>query len=116
MARNDFMTQLKDLGYTITELDNKKVYFEYIVPLGKNIGKNVLMGFEIGDDFPMNCPHGPHFKSVGIDGWIDPKNGVHPSPFGNDWRHWSRPFKEWNKTKKSVKEYLTHIKNVLVNL
>jgi hypothetical protein len=113
MAKIDFINQLKELGFKPVEIEDKKIYFEYCVPIGKNIGYTVLMGFEVGDDFPMNCPHGPHFKANGTNEWVEPMNGIHSSPFGNEWRHWSRPFNEWNRTRKTVAEYLSHIKNVL---
>ncbi len=116
MAKQDFINQLNLLGYSPTDLGGNKVHFEYLVKIGKNRGLTLLLGFEMGNDFPMNCPHGPHFKSVGIASWTEPSNGIHSSPFGNEWRHWSRPFKEWNRTNRTVKEYLSHIRKILVNL
>ncbi|MBT8387465.1 MAG: hypothetical protein KJO12_08650 [Ignavibacteria bacterium] len=115
MATSDFILQLKSLGYEPQEPALNKVCFIYIVDGGKNHGKKVWLGFENIHDFPLNCPHGPHFKTIDK-GWINPAQGIHTSNFGAGWIHWSRPFNEWNRTKKSVKEYLAHIKNLLLRL
>ena len=115
MGTADFVSQLKALGYNHQEPSLNKVFFEYLVEGGRNHGKKVLLGFENLHDFPLNCPHGPHFKPID-EGWINPAKGVHASSFGSGWVHWSRPFKEWNTTKKTVKEYLAHIKNLLLTL
>jgi hypothetical protein len=118
MAAIDFINQLKVLGYTTQEPSYDKVYFEYTVEVGSNKGKKVFMGFENLNDFPMNAPHGPHFKSID-EGWINPSGaspGVHPSNFGTGWVHWSRPFNEWNRTSRSVKEYLAHLRNVFMTV
>ena len=117
MAKVDFVNELTALGYTVQEPDTLKVCFEYEIPVGKNIGKKVLLGFEVQNEFPMNCPPGPHFKSVGVEGWIEPPNNIHASAFGGEWRYWSRPFSNhWNQTDKKVKTYLAHIKNLLATL
>jgi hypothetical protein len=116
MSKAVFADELVALGYAIQEPDALKVYFEYVVPVGTNIGKKVLIGFEIQNDFPMNCPPGPHFKSIGLEGWIEPLTNIHASPFGSEWRHWSRPFPDWNRTDKKVKTYLAHIKNLLAKI
>ncbi len=115
MATSDFIQQVKALGYEPQEPSPNKVCFIIIVEGGKNHGKKVWIGFENLNDFPLNSPHGPHFKPID-EGWINPNNGIHPSSFGNDWVHWSRPFKEWNTTKKTVKEYFAHIKNLLLTI
>ncbi len=118
MAAIDFVNQLKVLGFTTQEPSLNRVYFEYTVEVGSNKGKKVLMGFEKLNDFPMNAPHGPHFKPID-NGWANPsgiKAGVHRSNFGSEWVHWSRPFKEWNKTSRTVKEYLAHLRNVFMTV
>lgn len=118
MGREEFSKQLRALGYNVQESVNNGLYFEYLVEVGSNKGKKVLMGYENLHDFPMNAPHGPHFKPM-ENGWINPsgpRSGVHKSNFGSDWIHWSRPFKQWNNTRKTVKEYLAHIKNILLTV
>lgn len=115
MAIQNFINELKALGYDPQEPSPNKVCFEYVVEGGRNHGKKTLLGFENLQDFPMNCPHGPHFKPLDS-GWVNPTQGIHPSSYGAGWIHWSRPFNEWNKTKRTVREYLAHIKNLLLIL
>lgn len=113
MAKIDFISELNALGYEAHEESNGMVVFNYTIPVGKNIGKILNVGFQIGEDFPMNCPHGPHFESGIIEGWFEPKENIHASPLGDGWRHWSRPFPDWNRTQRTVKVYFAHIRNVL---
>lgn len=116
MARIDFINQLQALGFEPQELPNGMVEITYSIIIGKNAGHTLKLAFQIPNDFPMNCPTGPHFKSVGIDGWLEPSTNIHSSPMGSEWRYWSRPFPDWNRTLKSVKVYLAHIKNLLTRI
>jgi hypothetical protein len=120
MGKSEFIEQVKALGLTPQEPDAGKVYFEYIVPVGKNIGKKIFLGFEVVGDFPMNCPPGPHIKPIDT-GWVEHPQNVSESPFNNvmqngGWRYWSRPFKDWNRSERTVKAYLAHIKNIMMTL
>jgi hypothetical protein len=114
MARIDFINELRELGID-PKVEGTKVFFDYDIPVGRNIGRKVSLGFEVGDDYPMNCPPGPHFKSDDSH-WIEPHNNVNPSPFGEGWRYWSRPFPKWNQTDRKARTYLAHIKNLLVQV
>ena len=116
MTRISFIEQLTQLGYKTEELSNGMVVFNYTIPIGKNIGKSINIAFLVRDDFPMNCPPGPHFESGKVNGWIEPANNIHASPLKGDWRYWSRPFPDWNRTEKTVKVYLSHIRNLLNSL
>lgn len=131
MAKIDFINQLKDLGLKPQEPSNDKVYFEWIIPVGKNISKRVLMGFVIGNDFPANCPTGPHIIALDS-GWVEHSDNIHNQNFGNGWqqyptdhpeafykekwRYWSRPCPSWNISEKTVKYYLGHIKNIMMSV
>jgi hypothetical protein len=121
MARKDFIDQAVALGYKIQEPDGSKVIFEYVVPVGKNIGKRIVLGFEVSNDYPMNCPPGPHIKAIDS-GWREHPQNVSDSPFnnlrdlGSGWRYWSRPFKEWNRSDRNFKAYMAHIKNLMMSL
>lgn len=115
MGTAEFKEQLLALGYEPQEPSPNKICFIFVVEGGKNHGKKVWLGFDKLQDFPMNCPHGPHFKPID-DGWLNPPDGIHQNRFDTGWVHWSRPFEEWNTTNKTVKEYLAHIKNLLVTL
>ena len=115
MARVDFINQLNALGYTTQELSHNVIAVDFTVPIGKNKGKKALLGFPVGNDFPMNCPVGLHFKSV-EEGWQEPVQNVSDSPLGLGWRYWSRKFPEWNKTDKTVKTFMTHVRNILTRI
>lgn len=131
MAKIDFINQLKALGYTPQEPEANKVYFEWIVPVGKNISKRVLIGFIVSDDFPLNCPTGPHILSLDT-GWIEHPQNIHNQNFGHGWneypidypktfymegwRYWSRPCRTWNSSERTVKYYMAHIKNIMMTV
>jgi hypothetical protein len=116
MGKLEFVNQLKALGFEPQELDTDKVYFEYEVPVGKNMGKKILMGFEQTASFPMSAPPGPHIKPIS-DGWIQHPSNIHDNiAFGVGWKYWSRPFNEWNQSDKTVKIYLAHIKRVMMTI
>lgn len=119
MGKQEFIKQLKALGFDPKEPDAGKVYFEYTVPVGGNMGAKILLGFEISPDFPMNCPTGPHINV--IEGpWKEHPANIHTSPFcqtvSTSWRYWSRPFHEWGRTERTVKVYLGHIKNLMMTV
>lgn len=122
MAKSDFISQLQDLGFNPQEPAPDKVYFEYTVPVGRNIGKKILMGFIVGNDFPMNCPTGPHILALDP-GWIEHPQNIHNQNFGvnlpaglqQNWRYWSRPCPSWG-TERTVRYYLAHIKNIFMTI
>ncbi len=116
MARTDFIEQLKSLGYETQEESNGMVVFNYTIPVGKNLGTTLRIAFQVRDDYPMNCPPGPHFESVKIANWNEPNSNIHKSPLGDNWRYWSRPFPDWNRTERTVKVYFAHIRNLLNSL
>lgn len=115
MGKIEFINGLKDLGFEPVDDSADRVYFEYTVPVGKNLGKKALLGFIIDNSFPMNCPTGPHFKALESE-WKEPVNNIQDSPIGSGWRYWSRPFPEWSTSDRTVKSYLGHIKNLLNKL
>lgn len=115
MARADFINQLKSLGYNTQELPHNVIAIEYVVPVGKNRGKKTLLGFPVDNDFPMNCPAGLHFNSS-EDNWEEPTQNVSTSPIGLGWRYWSRRFPDWNRTDKSVKTFMAHVRNILTRI
>lgn len=118
MAKQDFINQLIDLGFDPSEPRPDFITFNYKIEVGPHLGKEVRIGFQVNGSFPANAPHGPHFnvhlKPITGGGGIHPNGGIHRSPLGPEWQHWSRPFQEWSKTDRSVKTYLSHIKNLLV--
>jgi len=121
MAKSDFIEQLQALGYEVNEPASDFVAFEYEIPVGRFVGQKVTMAFQVDNSFPVNSPSGPHFKPrllpVTGGGGVHPFGAVHESTIlGSEWQYWSRPFKDWNRTDKTVKTYLAHIKNLLYTI
>ncbi|GGH42559.1 hypothetical protein GCM10007423_39250 [Dyadobacter endophyticus] len=113
--KTDFVSQLSAQGYAVLEPAGNQVVIEYVVNVGRNAGKKVWLGFQIGDEFPANCPSGPHFKAID-DGWVNPGNAIQNyNGFGQEWIYWSRPHPNWTATSLTVKEYMAHIRNLLLN-
>jgi hypothetical protein len=120
MAKIDFITQLQALNYTVSEPAANFLSFEYEIPCGRFEGRKVFLALEVHDTFPMSPPPGPHFKEkllpVTGHGGTHPYGAIHNSPLGSEWQYWSRPFREWNKTGKTVEVYLAHIRNLLATI
>lgn len=120
MAKSDFIEQAQALKFNVKELAPDFVLLEYEVPVGKFQGQNVQMAFQVHDSFPMTPPPGPHFKPLLLPisggGGAHPYGAIHNSPLGPEWEYWSRPFKDWNRTDKTVRTYLAHIKNLLATV
>lgn len=116
MSRKDFIDGLRAFGYDVEEKPDGRVIFPYEVPLGKFMGEKIKLGFQVNDDFPANPPSGPHVSPRLLplkSGGEHPDGQIHPSPsFGDDWEYWSRPYPEWNRTDKSVKSYMAHVRHL----
>lgn len=118
MARNDFVVQLKKLGYDISpEANNGFVVFDYEIEIGKLAGQKIKIALQVTDDFPLNPPGGPHVSPQlhpihpGQD-LPHPKGAVHASTLGPDWEYWSRPFQNWTQTDHSVRAYMAFIRRL----
>ena len=121
MAKSDFIEQITALGFLVQELPQEFIKFEYTIPVGRFSGQTVEIAFQCDNNFPMNPPAGgPHFtplllpKTGGVG--IHPYGAIHDSPMGVDWEYWSRPFKEWNRTEKTAKVFMAHIRNLLATI
>ena len=116
MAQQDFITQLQALGYTVTEYGGNRVAISYIVPLGTFADREIMLGFEVPGDFPLTPPSGPHISPRLLPNNtaanVHPAGGVHDSGFGPDWHYWSRPFPDWQRTERTVRVYLAHIRHL----
>jgi hypothetical protein len=113
-----FVEGLNAMGYAPELLPGTtdRVYFDYVVPVGKYIGQTVKLGFIVPLDFPLGIPSGPHVSPsihpVKPENGAHPLHGIHANRFttdGTDWQYWSRPFSEWNQRKKTVEAYMGHI-------
>jgi hypothetical protein len=117
MARQDFIDQLKALNYTVEDRNEGRLVFPYMVPVGRFIGQEIRLGFEVADDFPLNPPGGLHLapRLMPLTGSTPnpPAPGINESPsFGPEWQYWSRPFPDWDKTDRTVRAYLAHIRHI----
>jgi hypothetical protein len=120
MPRQDFVDQLRSLGYEVESPDGDRVIIPFTVDVGRYIGQKVRLGFIVGNDFPMNPPGGPHIspRLLPLNKANDyPLGGVHESPsFGPEWEYWSRPYNGWTETDRTVRTYLTHIRRLFLDL
>lgn len=116
MPRVDFVEQLQKLGHEVS-VDGDKVSFAYKIPVGKFADTEIRLGLQVGDDFPLHSPSGPHLSTHLLP--IHPSNdlphpagGVHNSQAWSGWQYWSRPFENWNQTDKTVATYMAHIRRL----
>jgi hypothetical protein len=120
-----FMNGLRQLGLQPTLLKDQEnhVVFDYLVETGIHAGKTFRLGLVVPADFPMNAPTGPYVSPEVHP--INPQSGPHPTagvhkdqarPFdaaaGGSWQYWSRPFPDWQNSKRSVAAYLSHLWNL----
>lgn len=111
MGPDDFLDQLKQLGYELAMADQYAL-FAFEVPLGRLIGDEVRLGLFAPADFPLSPPPGPHV-SPRIN---HPDGACHASHLGPDWVYWSRPFPEWNRSTRDVRAYMAHIRRLFEQL
>lgn len=116
-----FMNGLRQLGYKpeLLKGQSNHVMFDYVVESGAQAGKTFRHGLVIPADFPMNAPTGPYLSPEVHP--INPQHGAHPKfgvhkdqarvfeTAGGSWQYWSRPFPEWQNSKRTVATYLSHI-------
>jgi hypothetical protein len=107
-----FAEQVKELGYEVTELE-EKVSFPFKIQTGKRAGEEITLGFVLRGDFLLNPPSGPHVRPrllpIHTAQAPHPLGGVHESPFGADWQYWSRPIQHWSETRRNAADYMAHI-------
>lgn len=120
MSKVNFINQLQALEKNVQELAPNFISCEYEIKVGPFSGRLVSIAFQVDDSFPMNAPGGPHFKPLLLPktggGGSHPYGAIHDSPLGPEWEYWSRPFKDWNRTDKTVKTYMAHIRNLLTTI
>jgi len=116
MARQDFIDQLKALGYLPEDLGANRVWFPYMIPVGKFFEQEIKLGVVVGEDFPATPPGGihlsPHLLPINASG-IHPDGAIHDNrEFGSGWQYWSRPFPDWNNTNRTVRTYMAHVRHL----
>jgi hypothetical protein len=122
MGPDEFLRQLKELGFEPTMHEGNRATFPFVIPIGRFAGKAIRLGLVIGSDFPLTCPSGPHISPSMLP--IHPSNdvphpagGIHESDFtavvgGDTWQYWSRPFNGWGGSAKTVRVYMAHLNNL----
>lgn len=121
---DDFMAQLRQLGYEPEVRANDFILFDYEVEVGKHVGEVVKLGLQVPTDWPASPPSGPYVSprllpiSSGATGRGRPWDAVHTvdgrgidDPTGI-WEYWSRPYLAWPTTDRSVKAYLRHLRTL----
>lgn len=120
MSYQDFVSQLKQLKYDVTEMGGNKVSFPYEIPAGKFRGKQVYLGFDVPSDFPNTPPGGPHIKPrilpLNTNAKTHPEKVLESQKFGPDWEYWSRPILGWAESDHTVRFYMKHIRTLFVTL
>lgn len=115
MGLRYFIDQLRDTGLTVEELGGDKIAFTYSIPCGRFKGKEIKLGFHVPPDFPFTPPSGPHISPrllpINENAPAHPAR-VHTGDFGDDWQYWSRPFPNWSKTNKTVRDYMRYIRHL----
>ncbi len=116
MGRPDFIAEFGALGFTVSELKDNIVVFQYEVPVGKFAGKKIQLGLQINGDAPLNPPPGPHVSPPLLPlrptAEPHPLGGVHKSVLGDEWQYWSRPFPDWKEGERTARRYMAHIVNL----
>lgn len=116
MARTDFVAQLRELGYEVSEIVPRRIVFPYTIESGKFVGQEIRLGFEVPADFGLTPPGGVHVSPRLLPihpGGAHPSGGINDSPnFGIEWEYWSRPLAHWNQTDRSAKAVMAHVRHL----
>ncbi len=116
MARADFLRALEDLGYEFESIDEARIAIKYVIDVGSFAGREIKLGLQVGDDFPVNPPAGGIHVSPRLlelhPGGEPPKGGINDSPFGAEWQYWSRPFPGWPSTDRSARTYMSFVRQL----
>jgi hypothetical protein len=111
MGRDTFKEGLEALGYSVESTDQDKVIVLFVVAEGRFAGKQIKLGLQVPQDFPMTPPGGPHISPQLIPinpGPQDHSRAAQSQPFGPDWEYLSRPFTQW-ALKRTVKRYMEYV-------
>ena len=118
-GKERFKQGLIELGYEVTDHGSNRLSIPFEIEGGNFNGQSVVVGLEVPADFDLSPPHGPHMKPRLLPvntRTSDPKTRMHESGFGPEWGHLSRPIPNWNKTNRSVKEYIRWVRYVFASL
>ena len=110
-----FVAELQALGFEPAQSGNGHVIFGYEIEVGSQTGKQCRLGFVVPPDFPLQPPTGihvaPHVHAI-QQAESHPTGGIHASPLGADFQYWSRPFIDWQNTKRRVADYMAFVRQL----
>lgn len=116
MARAEFLEALKDLGFEFDLIDEARIAIKYTIDMGSFADREIRLGLETGDDFPVNPPAGGIHVTPRLleqhPGGEPPLGGINDSPFGAEWQYWSRPFQNWPSTDRSARTYMAFVRQL----
>lgn len=122
-GKEAFSEGLKALGYVPDDAKDNRLTFKYTISAGRFKDTVISVGIEVPGDFNVTCPSGPHIspRLIPINASAPGNDRSAESPnFGSEWQYLSRPFVDqqagWNRTSRSVKAYMQHIKRILDTL
>jgi len=122
MSGADFLRELNELGYRPRDRGDGFIEFEYEIEVGPLVGRDVKLGWELPDDWPLTPPSGPRVSPrilpINPSGELGhPLGGVSEAPaFGPDWEYWSRPCRNWAQTDRNAAVYMAHIRRLFDTL
>lgn len=116
MPAQNFIDDLKALGYEPEVLSENRIAFSYVVPEGKFKDQTIKLGFEIPTDWNLTPPSGPHISPrllpIKADAAGHPERVAESPNFGQEWEYWSRPYPNWPNSRRTVKEYMKYIRHL----
>ena len=121
-GKEAFAEGLRQLGHAVEDRGGPRVSFSHTIGGGRFKDTTVTIGIEVPSDFNVTPPTGPHItpRLIPINTNALGNDRAAESSFGPEWQYLSRPFRDgsdgWNRTKRDVKAYLRHIRNILETL
>jgi len=118
MAREDFIEQLRVMGYVPEDRGDGKVVLPYTVETGKFAGREVRLGFVVAGDYSLNPPSCVHVSPPLLpehpqNDLPHPAGGVHPNQsFDAAFQYWSRPINHWKDTSRMARDVMAHVRRL----
>ena len=118
MAREDFIEQLRAMGYAAEDRGDGKVVLNYTVETGKFAGRVVRLGFVVAGDYSLNPPSCVHVSPALLpehpqNDVPHPAGGVHSNQsFDAEFQYWSRPIQHWAQTNRTARDVFAHVRRL----
>ena len=118
MALDDFIEQLRAMGYVPEDHGGGKVVLPYTVETGKFAGRDVRLGFVVASDYNLNPPSCVHVSPPLLpehpqNDVPHPAGGVHPNQsFDGGFQYWSRPIRHWQGSGRMARDVLAHVRRL----